>query len=103
MSAILLYIIYPSIYLSFYLPIYLSICLSIYLSIHLSTLLQEIFTVSRKIGAIRKIKFPQKIVFWTIHENKLPREKLNTRENKFLPFLFAYSFQVMTAILHNTT
>ena len=36
---------------------------------------QEIFAVSRKIGAIHEIKFPRKIVFWTIRENKFPRKR----------------------------
>ena len=42
-------------------------------------LFEEIFAVSQKIGTIRGIIFPRKIVFWTIHE-----KKIDIRKNKFL-------------------
>ena len=57
---------------------------------------EDIFAVSRKIGAIREIKFPRKIVFWTIREKKISK-------NKFQHFLFSYLFQLMTTTLYNTT
>ena len=47
------------------------------------SLLEEIFAVSRKIEAIVKIKFPRKIIFWTIRENN----SVDIRKNKFLDFL----------------
>ena len=48
------------------------------------TLLEEVFAVSRKIGGTREMKFPRKLVFWTIRE-------LNSR--KFIlnnEYLFIY-------------
>ena len=59
---------------------------------------------SRKIGSIGEIEFSQKIFFWTIWENEFARKNFfDTRENKFLHFLFAYLFQLMITILYNTT
>ena len=60
---------------------------------------EELFTNSRKIGAICGIKFSRKIVFWTILEKKI----FDPRENEFLHLLFTYLFQLMTTILFNTT
>ena len=63
-------------------------------------LLEEILAggisvVSWKIGAIREIEFPREIVFWTTYA-KINFHKKNfffdTRENKFLHFLFTYLF-----------
>ena len=66
---------------------------------------EEIFAVLRKIGAICEIKFPRKIVFWIIRENKLSRKFFFvTRENKFLHFLFTYliiSTDVYNTLQHN--
>lgn len=64
---------------------------------------EEIFVISRKTGAIHEIKFPQKIVFRTIHENKFLRKNFfDTHENKFLQFLFTYLFQLMATVLYKT-
>ena len=63
-----------------------------------NTLLEEIFGVSQKIGAIHEIRFPQKIVFWSIRENKFQQKKF------FLHFLFTYLFiSTDDYKLYNTT
>ena len=64
--------------------------------------LEEIFAVSRKMGVIREIKFPRKIIQWAIRENKFSRKNIFViRRIKILYFFFSFQLYIKTLDLCN--